>query len=220
MKGFRRLIPGRKKTKKYGDRDLSLDSNSDHLSSEPPIDIDNPPPASLPVIPQRPGNTHDVRFNTNTTTSEDSPRTSHTNPLQMSEEMSPEVNLRQDGTSPLKEQWHTGENGNSVGNNNTTNMGDQFGAISDRIPLSRKLSVGSTQSDATVPDIFDDAPTVVMSYDAVPLLEQTKLPRGGVSMDTAAVGRVQVRNIFLFACAAQLLPSFLFSTHRSLRSLF
>lgn len=37
-----------------------------------------------------------------------------------------------------------------------------------------------------------DAPTVVKSYDAVPLLEQTKLPRGGVSMDTEAVGRVQV----------------------------
>lgn len=40
----------------------------------------------------------------------------------------------------------------------------------------------------------DDAPSVVKSYDAVPLLEQTKLPRGGISMETKAVGRVQVRD--------------------------
>lgn len=39
-----------------------------------------------------------------------------------------------------------------------------------------------------------DAPHVVLSYDAVPVLEQTKLPRGGVSVDTKAVGRVQVRS--------------------------
>lgn len=34
---------------------------------------------------------------------------------------------------------------------------------------------------------------VVLSYEQIPLLEQTKLPRGGVSIDTKAVGRVQVR---------------------------
>lgn len=32
----------------------------------------------------------------------------------------------------------------------------------------------------------------VTSYDEVPILDQTKLPRGGVSVDTKAVGRVQV----------------------------
>ena len=30
------------------------------------------------------------------------------------------------------------------------------------------------------------------AYDSIPLLEQTKLPRGGISMETKAVGRVQV----------------------------
>jgi hypothetical protein len=30
------------------------------------------------------------------------------------------------------------------------------------------------------------------AYDAIPLIEQIKLPRGGISMDTKAVGRVQV----------------------------
>lgn len=31
------------------------------------------------------------------------------------------------------------------------------------------------------------------AYDSIPLLEQTKLPRGGISMETKAVGRIQVR---------------------------
>jgi len=30
------------------------------------------------------------------------------------------------------------------------------------------------------------------AYDSIPLLEQTKLPRGGISLETKAVGRVQV----------------------------
>jgi hypothetical protein len=33
------------------------------------------------------------------------------------------------------------------------------------------------------------------AYDAIPLLEQNKLPRGGISMETKAVGRIQVRDI-------------------------
>mmetsp|Transcript_31615 Transcript_31615/g.52175 ORF Transcript_31615/g.52175 Transcript_31615/m.52175 type:complete len:1449 (+) Transcript_31615:454-4800(+) len=200
MKSFRRLIPGRKKTKKQ-EGDLPLDSNSDHQPSpEPPIENSNsksithsiPPHAELPVIPQRRGNIQDVRFNTNSTPA-GSVKSPHSNAsaLSVSEEKSPEFALRQDGTSTMKEQWHTttGQNGNSA-SNKTTNMGDHLGAT-DRIPESRKLSLESTQSDATVPNIFDDAPNVVVSYDAVPLLEQTKLPRGGVSMETQAVGRVQ-----------------------------
>lgn len=209
MKNFRRLLPGRKKTKKQeGDRDhLSNESNnSDHYPSpEPTIENSNLPPASftaqasgtsLPVIPPRRGNTHhhhDVRFNT-----EDAARTTaHSNSATLAEETSLEAEgrVRQDTTTAaMKEQWHTAQNGNSAANNTTANLGDHLGATSDRIPVSRKLSVGSTQSDATVPNIFDDAPNVVLSYDAVPLLEQTKLPRGGVSMETQSVGRVQVRS--------------------------
>lgn len=37
-------------------------------------------------------------------------------------------------------------------------------------------------------------PAVLACYDAVPLLEISKLPRGGVTMETQAVGRVQVSN--------------------------
>jgi hypothetical protein len=35
--------------------------------------------------------------------------------------------------------------------------------------------------------------TISNAYDSIPLLEQTKLPRGGISIETEAVGRVQVR---------------------------
>ena len=35
--------------------------------------------------------------------------------------------------------------------------------------------------------------TISMAYDSIPLLEQTKLPRGGISIETKAVGMVQVR---------------------------
>lgn len=35
-------------------------------------------------------------------------------------------------------------------------------------------------------------------YDSIPLLEQTKLPRGGISIETKAVGRVQVSNAVPF----------------------
>lgn len=38
-----------------------------------------------------------------------------------------------------------------------------------------------------------DAPHIAKAYDDIPILEQTKLPRGGVSVETKAVGRVQVR---------------------------
>jgi hypothetical protein len=36
------------------------------------------------------------------------------------------------------------------------------------------------------------------AYDAIPLIEQTKLPRGGISMETKAVGRIQVRMFVYF----------------------
>jgi len=56
---------------------------------------------------------------------------------------------------------------------------------------SRKSSLGSSHSEASGTSVFDDSPMVVKYYEAVPMLELTKLPRGGVSMETQAVGRVQ-----------------------------
>jgi hypothetical protein len=38
-----------------------------------------------------------------------------------------------------------------------------------------------------------EAPHLVQSYNQIPVLEQTRLPRGGVSIETQAAGRVQVR---------------------------
>jgi hypothetical protein len=40
-------------------------------------------------------------------------------------------------------------------------------------------------------EIFDE-PVVMKSYNSIPVLEMTRLPRGGVSFETEAVGRVQV----------------------------
>ncbi|KAI2499038.1 Metallo-beta-lactamase superfamily [Fragilaria crotonensis] len=93
------------------------------------------------------------------------------------------------------------------GNDETTSFGEQAHELSSwpEDPISipeqsfstqlngakRKLSTGSTQSDATFANAFDSASLVIQSYADVPLLEQTKLPRGGVSMETKAVGRVQ-----------------------------
>jgi hypothetical protein len=49
-----------------------------------------------------------------------------------------------------------------------------------------------SESEAPEREMYEDAPSVVKAYDAIPVLEQLKLPRGGVSMETKAVGRVQV----------------------------
>lgn len=54
--------------------------------------------------------------------------------------------------------------------------------------MERSLSCETTSSHFMI----EDGPAVIKSYDAIPILEQTKLPRGGVSMETQAVGRVQV----------------------------
>jgi hypothetical protein len=44
-------------------------------------------------------------------------------------------------------------------------------------------------------DIPNDPEPMVKAYDLVPILEQTHLPRGGVCVETKAVGRIQVRTI-------------------------
>lgn len=55
------------------------------------------------------------------------------------------------------------------------------------LPNEFRASFNSTESD-----ICRDSPNVALSYDSIPLLELITLPRGGISMDTQAVGRVQV----------------------------
>ena len=46
------------------------------------------------------------------------------------------------------------------------------------------------------PEGVVDSPIIVNAYDDIPVLEETKLPRGGVNVETKAVGRVQVRIAF------------------------
>lgn len=52
----------------------------------------------------------------------------------------------------------------------------------------------TTPEGTTTPDYVDESedPFLISSYGDIPVLEQTKLPRGGVSVETSAVGRVQV----------------------------
>ena len=59
-------------------------------------------------------------------------------------------------------------------------------------PPSNRPAFSAMQSEVSERIIFKDSPRVKKAYDAVPVLEQNKLPRGGVSIETKAVGRVQV----------------------------
>ena len=73
--------------------------------------------------------------------------------------------------------------------------------MGDRSEISRdKGGAESYRKRLGVPDTSDDQPTarphhagkLCDAYDSIPLLEQTKLPRGGISIETRAVGRIQV----------------------------
>jgi hypothetical protein len=52
--------------------------------------------------------------------------------------------------------------------------------------------------------IFDD-PAVILGYESVPLIEVDPLPRGGISLETKAVGRIQVCTIPVFSVGCHLL---------------
>jgi hypothetical protein len=60
---------------------------------------------------------------------------------------------------------------------------------------SHEISRSTKVPDAVeTPEYLDESedPFLISSYTDIPALEQTKLPRGGVSVETSAVGRVQV----------------------------
>jgi hypothetical protein len=65
-----------------------------------------------------------------------------------------------------------------------------------RSPVDKKVN------EVVVPQsgIEDRHATISKAYDSIPLLEQIKLPRGGISIETAAIGRVQVRLLVCFVC--------------------
>ena len=76
-------------------------------------------------------------------------------------------------------------------------------------PISRQRpdlirSQSSKKSVTNACKIFDDD-IVAKGYEAVPEMEINKLPRGGLSVDTAAIRRIQVKNEYVsnlsdFAC--------------------
>lgn len=85
-------------------------------------------------------------------------------------------------------------------------------ASSVQLEDTHEPSINSNTPEGTAtpeyPDESED-PFLISSYGDIPVLEQTKLPRGGVSVETSAVGRVQVSamvrnhlekamNIFIF----------------------
>lgn len=173
MKGFKRLIPQRKK------KNASSDSNDD-TTAAPFLNEDDP--------------TH-RRHNVTETNAQPAA------PSPDSEPVSRFTTADEDDDPSLAFL--------ARGNDETSPFGEQLRELpswqDDPISIpeqsfstqlngaKRKLSTGSTQSDATFANAFDSTSLVIQSYADVPLLEQTKLPRGGVSMETKAVGRVQVR---------------------------
>ena len=72
------------------------------------------------------------------------------------------------------------------------NMSDPKGSLVASQQLDSAQSRPRSASKEVAHTYYDDAPHVIKSYDQIPVLEQTKLPRGGISMETKAVGRVQV----------------------------
>ena len=68
------------------------------------------------------------------------------------------------------------------GNHKHKGVSDTFRGLS----VTERFDVAQEPADPNQMTRLADA------YDAIPLLEQTRLPRGGISMETKAVGRVQV----------------------------
>lgn len=72
-----------------------------------------------------------------------------------------------------------------------------------------KGHVDDTNDEYVARDVVEaEAIAVANNYDSIPVLEQTKLPRGGVSVDTQAVGRVQVRYFCFLVLANAVFPVF------------
>jgi len=70
-----------------------------------------------------------------------------------------------------------------------------------KAPMKKDNNNDSAGSNRATPP-GDGHPDANKSYTDIPTLEITKLPRGGISIDTKAVGRVQVRALVCFvACS-------------------
>lgn len=79
---------------------------------------------------------------------------------------------------------HRGSLGENSRSSSTVAQSGGSGAGSGRQPRVRKAEATHR--------IFDD-PAIIQGYSEVPLIEIDPLPRGGLSLETIAVGRIQVR---------------------------
>jgi|AntRauTorckE5430_2_1112549.scaffolds.fasta_scaffold01782_7 hypothetical protein len=73
----------------------------------------------------------------------------------------------------------------------TNNTSRGLGSPPEPTVLPRRMSENNKQVGAKKFAHVED-PSIMKMYDRIPELETTKLPRGGISIDTEAVGRVQV----------------------------
>lgn len=214
MKGLKRLIPHRKKKENRGDDGgVPPDGTSDH---HPPTVLE--PLAAIPpdwagIRPYEYDPHVDNRYSTG------SPPTFDGIPPQDFEE---EFDNRYSAEGPDFYDNLSSQEYRKRGSDVDRSISEKSDPNSKRVEISmpeqsfamqrngsKRRSVGSVHSEASVPNLDDDAPNIVMAYARVPQLELTKLPRGGVSMDTQAVGRVQVRRIAKFTnCVSFLLCVF------------
>mmetsp|Transcript_27340 Transcript_27340/g.40357 ORF Transcript_27340/g.40357 Transcript_27340/m.40357 type:complete len:1417 (-) Transcript_27340:50-4300(-) len=163
MKGLRKLIPGRRGKNKLNDQAADNTSKNHEANSR----------AKEKPVDQKPSNDK----NPVAMTVVQNVKPESTPAAQVETSLKPPIQRNTDKKphQPNHKKADTGE----------TETPNIKRPVSNR--FERSLSCETTSSQF----IIEDGPAVVKSYDAIPILEQTKLPRGGVSMETEAVGRVQ-----------------------------
>jgi len=121
-------------------------------------------------------------------------------PAEKSSSELPAISLK--SSNPSKVMASSGDNQDASARRESADTEPSLDEVSP-LPSDRRQS--QTSATTMGSDFNRDPPDVAASYHSIPHLEQTILPRGGISMDTQAVGRVQVRDYLIVG----LLPPFL-----------
>lgn len=91
-----------------------------------------------------------------------------------------------------------GGGGGGGGGGSSTNLGVDDKGVSPSFKGLNATARFDTEPSIPQADALGRMSRVSDAYEAIPLIEQIKLPRGGISMETKAVGRIQVRISFRF----------------------
>ena len=204
MKGMRRFF-GKKKKK---DSTISGESQSDHGSNKPPGDKQ--------INKKNSNSSRDESNNgerTTTATVATTGKSKMQSPAIKSSKAKQEVKeipvaTREEGKLPdheRKNEPSAHPRNDPPGNRGSTLRGGKLEATKMEKKVGKSAgadgaspsNVGKNVNEVVVPksNAEDRHATIARAYDAIPLLEQDKLPRGGISIETKAVGRVQVRFI-------------------------